>query len=256
MSTPRVSLLDIWVNKLSGPDIVRIVEDAVDAGGRSIIANHNLNSMYLSRRHPRMREFYAFADFVHIDGMSLVLLGNLFGAALRREHRTTLLDLFPLIAQRAVEQGWRIFYLGSRPGVAERAAARLRQQYPSLQIKTHHGHFDADQDSVDNRNVLAEIEAYGPHVLCVGMGMPRQEIWILENQKRLRANAVLTTGALMDYIAGEAPVPPRWLGSLYLEWLYRLLSEPRRLWRRYLVEPWFVAGHIVRHYARQGRRHE
>jgi N-acetylglucosaminyldiphosphoundecaprenol N-acetyl-beta-D-mannosaminyltransferase len=94
---------------------------------------------------------------------------------------------------------------------------------------------------------MAQINAYAPHVLFVGMGMPRQEIWILDNQTSLNANAILPAGALMDYMAGEIPTPPRWLASLYLEWLYRLISEPARLWRRYLVEPWFVLGQVLRH---------
>jgi N-acetylglucosaminyldiphosphoundecaprenol N-acetyl-beta-D-mannosaminyltransferase len=70
------------------------------------------------------------------------------------------------------------------------------------------------------------------------MGMPRQEWWILDNLDRISANIVLQAGACFDYVAGEVPLPPRWMGQLGLEWLYRLVSEPGRLWRRYLVEPW------------------
>jgi N-acetylglucosaminyldiphosphoundecaprenol N-acetyl-beta-D-mannosaminyltransferase len=78
------------------------------------------------------------------------------------------------------------------------------------------------------------------------MGMPRQEIWVLNNLEKLHAKVILTCGACMDYIAGEIPTPPRWMGRVGLEWLYRLLSEPGRLWKRYLVEPWFLGGLLVR----------
>jgi N-acetylglucosaminyldiphosphoundecaprenol N-acetyl-beta-D-mannosaminyltransferase len=244
---PWIPLLDMRINRFSDPDIVQLVVDAVQNGGRHVIGNHNLNSMYLWYHEPRMREFYAIADYIHIDGMSLVLLGNLLGVPLRRRHRATSLDFFPLLAEQAVERGWRLFYLGSRPGVAAKAADSLRQQYPGLQIQTQHGHFDATRDSEESRSVLAEINAYAPHILFVGMGMPRQEIWIFENQQYLHANAIFPTGALMDYLAGEIPTAPRWLASLYLEWLYRLVSEPGRLWRRYLLEPWFVVGQVLRH---------
>jgi len=74
------------------------------------------------------------------------------------------------------------------------------------------------------------------------MGMPLQENWILDNLPDLEADVILPSGACFDYLAGEIPIPPRWMGRVGLEWLYRLGSEPRRLWRRYLVEPWFVAG--------------
>lgn len=248
------SLLDLRINKFSDSDIVRLVMDVVQNGQHSVIANQNLHSMYLWYHEPRMREFYALADYIHIDGMSLIWLGNMVGIPLKRQDRATSLDFFPLLAEQAVEHGWRIFYLGSKPGVAERAAAALRKRYPGLQIQTHHGHFDRDRAGEENRKILAQINAYTPHILFVGMGMPRQEIWILDNQADLSANAIFPAGALMDYMAGEIPTAPRWLASLYLEWLYRLISEPARLWRRYLVEPWFVLGQVLRHQFKFRRR--
>jgi N-acetylglucosaminyldiphosphoundecaprenol N-acetyl-beta-D-mannosaminyltransferase len=242
------SLLDFRINKFSDSDIVRLVTDAIQSDKHSVIANHNLHSMYLWYHGSRMREFYALADYIHIDGMALVLLGNVVGVPLKRENRATSLDFFPLLAKQAVDHGWRIFYLGSRPGVADKAAVRLRKRYPGLQIQTRSGHFDPAKAGEDNRNVLAKINAYAPHILFVGMGMPRQEIWILENQRDIQANAIFPAGALMDYLAGEIPTAPRWIASIYLEWLYRLVSEPKRLWRRYLVEPWFVLGQVVKYY--------
>ena len=243
---PFFSLLGLRVNKLSGRDLVRVVTDVVQAGGNSVIANHNLHSLYLWYHEPKMRAFYAAADIIHIDGMSLVCLGNILGLPLKRRDRTTFLDLFPLLVEQAVEQDWRIFYLGSKPGVTERAAAVLRKQYPTLQIQAHHGHFNPDRAGEENQKILKQINDYAPHILFVGMGMPRQETWILEYRNDLTVNAIFPAGALMDYLAGEIPTPPRWLGSFYLEWLYRLLSEPTRLWRRYLVEPWFVLGQVLR----------
>ncbi len=109
-----------------------------------------------------------------------------------------------------------------------------------MQIATAHGYFDVRSDSQENRAVLEMINAYQPHVLMMGMGMPRQEHWVLDNLEHISANAILTAGAAIDYVAGAVPTPPRWAGRLGLEWLFRLLAEPKRLWRRYLVEPWFI----------------
>jgi len=195
-----------------------------------------------------MREFYSLTDYNHIDGMSLVLLGRLLGLPLKREHRTGYMDLLPLLAEQAADHGWRIFYLGSRPGMAAKAARILKSRYPGLQIRTHHGHFNAEHSGPENQAVLAEIKAYAPDILMVGMGMPRQEVWVLENQKEITARAVFCCGALMDYVAGEIPTAPRWIGRLGFEWLYRLLSEPARLWRRYLLEPWSVMGRLTQLY--------
>jgi N-acetylglucosaminyldiphosphoundecaprenol N-acetyl-beta-D-mannosaminyltransferase len=253
--TPSVWLMGLRVDPISDSDVVHLVSKAIRSHKNCIIANHNLHSIYLWYHERRMRQFYDGAEYVHIDGMFLILLANMLGVPLKRENRATSLDFFPILAPLAVKENWRIFYLGSKPGVAARAAAKLEAKYPGLQIRTRHGHFDANLLAKQNREVVEEINAYAPHVLLVGMGMPRQEIWIMENQKDLTANVVFPAGAFMDYMAGEIPTAPRWLASIYLEWMYRLFTEPTRLWRRYLVEPWFVAGQIARYYTGFGRQY-
>jgi N-acetylglucosaminyldiphosphoundecaprenol N-acetyl-beta-D-mannosaminyltransferase len=95
-------------------------------------------------------------------------------------------------------------------------------------------------DSPENKATIDAINTYKPHILMVGMGMPRQEHWIAKNLESIQTNTILTSGACIDYVAGAIPTPPRWMGRMGLEWLYRLFSEPKRLWRRYLIEPWFI----------------
>lgn len=251
-SYPSYQPAGIRVHAMTKFDLVNVVAEAIEKGTRYIIANHNLHGLYCWFHEPKVRKFHESADYTHIDGMSLILLGRVLGLPLKREHRTGYMDLLPVLAQEAAKHGWRIFYLGSKPGVAERAAAKLRKQYVGLHICTRHGHFDPDNAGKDNQEVLADINSYTPHILLVGMGMPRQETWIFENRNQISTNAVFCCGALMDYVAGEIPTPPRWIGMLGFEWLLRLASEPSRLWRRYLVEPWSVLGHIARYYLRYG----
>jgi N-acetylglucosaminyldiphosphoundecaprenol N-acetyl-beta-D-mannosaminyltransferase len=248
------SLLGIRVDTLDRSGIVRAVADSIASGKRSVIANHNMHSLFMYYHDAKVREFFSVAEYIHIDGMSLVMIGRMMGMPLKREHRTTYLDLLPAVASEAAKCGWRIFFLGSKPNVGARAAVALRNEYPGLQIRTHHGHFNPDRWGKENQSVLAEINAYAPHILVVGMGMPRQELWILENRQTLQANVILPGGAIMDYIAGAVPTPPRWLGPLGLEWFYRLLTEPARLSRRYLLEPWFVLGKIAGQYLRGGQQ--
>ena len=96
-----------------------------------------------------------------------------------------------------------------------------------------------------NAAVVEHINRFQPHILIVGMGMGRQEHWISGNRKILRTNCIGTCGACMEYFAGAVPTAPRWLGPLGLEWLYRLLSDPKRFWMRYLIEPWIVAWFLL-----------
>jgi N-acetylglucosaminyldiphosphoundecaprenol N-acetyl-beta-D-mannosaminyltransferase len=256
--TPCFDLLGIRIHALSERELVDCVSKAIAGPTRCIIGNHNLHSLYMWFHEPRMREFYALADYTHIDGMLLVILGRLLGLPVKREHRTTYVDFLPNLAAEAAHREWRIFYLGSKPGVAEKAAGILRERYRGLQIRSHHGHFDARTGSLENQAILEKIKAYSPDILMVGMGMPRQEVWILENRKEIVARAVFCSGAAMDYVAGEISTPPRWMGRLGFEWLYRLVSEPNRLWRRYLIEPWSVMVRLTQLYlsSSHSRSHE
>lgn len=245
-------LLGIRLHAMTKRDLVDAAAEAVDHRARCIIGHHNMHSLYLWCHEPKMREFYSRADYTNIDGMPLVLMGRLFRLPLNSEHRMNYIDLLPLLAEEAVRCQWRLFYLGSRPGVAERAARILQTRYPGLLISTRDGYFDTDRSGKDNQGVLAEIRDYAPDILMVGMGMPRQETWIVENQEDIAAHAILCCGGVMDLVAGEIPTAPRWLGPLCLEWLYRLLSEPARLWRRYLVEPWLILIYMAIRYLRKG----
>ncbi len=234
----RVSLLGVTITPLSAGGLNQLVAEAIAGGHRRVIANHNLHSIHLFHRDPRMRELYARAHAIHADGMPLVLWSRVLGHRVDRQHRTTSLDWHEPLAREGADRRWGFFLLGATSQVAERAAWELLRRFPGLRVAAHHGYFDASLDAKTNTDVLDRIETFGTQVLMVGMGMPRQEHWILENLDRIHANVIFPVGGLFDYLAGTVPTPPRWLGRLGLEWAFRLAAEPRRLWRRYLLEPW------------------
>jgi N-acetylglucosaminyldiphosphoundecaprenol N-acetyl-beta-D-mannosaminyltransferase len=246
VDSSRYRLLNIEVNALTIRDLNALVRAAIEEENQRVIAHHNLHSTYLYYRTPKMRALYRRADYVHIDGMSLVYLGQLLGLPVERRHRVTYVDwIHPLLRTIADGQS-KLFYLGARPQVVATGAERIREKYPDLDLEYHHGYFDRTPGSRENQSVVAAINAFAPDVLMVGMGMPRQEEWIIDNIDQIGAHVILPTGACIDYIAGATPVPPRWMGRLGLEWFYRLLQEPRRLWRRNFVEPWPVLLRFVR----------
>jgi N-acetylglucosaminyldiphosphoundecaprenol N-acetyl-beta-D-mannosaminyltransferase len=145
-------------------------------------------------------------------------------------------------------RGYRIFLLGTEQVIVERAAERLRVRFPGLEVAAHHGFFDLD--GAENAAVLERIAAFAPHVVLVGMGMPRQERWIARNAPALEANVTMSVGALFDYLAERVARGPRWLTDNGFEWVCRLWYEPRRLWRRYLLgNPrflWLIARQRLR----------
>ncbi len=240
-ATGTVAFLGLTLQPKSMPEMNELVEQGIRERQKWIIANHNLHSVYLFHRHARLREFYSQAHWTYLDGMPLVALGRLYGYPLQRGQRVTNADWTGPLMELAAGRGWRVFNLGSLKHVAEEAARKLRELYPALQLEVSDGYFDARRDSAENEALVQRINAYRPDLLMVGMGMPRQEFWTQENFARLDARVILSSnGAAFDYLAGAVPTPPRWSGRIGLEWLFRLVNEPRRLFSRYLMEPWYI----------------
>jgi len=232
----RISLLQAEVDITTIEELNNFIMDAILFDRKIIIGGQNLHGIYLNRLDQKRKQFLNTAQVIRIDGMPLIYWGKLLGYPLEKRNRVTYLDWIWPLCQEINQNRWRLFYLGAKPGIAEKAASIIKSNYPNLEIQTHHGYFT----SRENIQVLEKINAFKPNILMVGMGMPRQEHWVLDNLERIEANAILTAGACFDYIAGAIPTPPRWMGQIGLEWLYRLLSEPSRLAKRYLYEPWFL----------------
>jgi N-acetylglucosaminyldiphosphoundecaprenol N-acetyl-beta-D-mannosaminyltransferase len=230
------------VDLVTSEGVLNFVTAAAEGGRRAIVANHNLHSICLTRKDPGMAAFFDQADLIEIDSMPMVYWARLLGLPTSPANRCTYLDWRDGFWRLASDRSWRIFFLGAEPGVAETAARRMSQAWPGVQIASHHGYFDKTQGSAENQAVIDAINMFQPHVILVGMGMPIQELWVAENAEALQRGVILTVGAAFDYEAGIQGAAPRFLGELCLEWLYRLVHQPRRLAHRYLIEPWSLIG--------------
>ncbi|MDI1365493.1 MAG: WecB/TagA/CpsF family glycosyltransferase [bacterium] len=239
----RVRLLGETMDLVRHEEVFHFVAARLNRGVSSIIANHNLHSLYLARRNAEVRSFFTAADLVEVDSTPLLAWARVIGRSSRQFHRCTYLDWRDFFWERAQTEGWRVFFVGGEPGVAETAREAILADWPGVTLQTHHGYFDASPGSDENAAVVEAINAYRPHILLVGMGMPRQEIWLLENHAAITAPcAHFTVGGAFDYEAGVQKAAPRWMGQMGVEWLFRLLADPTRLFSRYCVEPWFLIG--------------
>ena len=241
----RVRLLGQPMDLVRPEEVLHHVDAWVTEGRKALVANHNLNSLNLIRRNPAMAAFYDRADLVEVDSTPLIAFARMLGVHGRAFHRCTYLDWRDHFWSLADRKGWRVLYLGGAPGVGETARQRLTTLYPGTTIAVRDGYFDAAPGSAGTASVLAEIAAFKPHILFVGMGMPRQEVWIGQNLDALPDSVIFSVGAAFDYEAGVQSAAPRWMGPLGIEWLYRLVKDPQRLARRYLIEPWGLADLIV-----------
>lgn len=168
------------------------------------------------------------ADLVVADGIGLVIGSKMKACPLAE--RVTGFDLSIYLLELAAEENMKIFFLGAKPGVAETAAARVKEKYGDIVAGVHHGYFKSDEDVVDR------IERSGAEILFVGLGFPKQERFILRNQDRLKSVRVaIGNGGVLDVLAGEAKRAPEVFIRYNLEWLYRLMKNPSRLSRQMAI---------------------
>jgi N-acetylglucosaminyldiphosphoundecaprenol N-acetyl-beta-D-mannosaminyltransferase len=238
----RLRLLGGAVDRVTRDEVMGFVAEAVVAGRKCIIGNQNLHSLFLGRGDGAMSAFFDSAELIQIDSTPMLAWGRVLGRKLSHEHRSTYLDWRDRFWRQASEKGWRVFCLGATDDVNRAAIANLAREWPGACIAGQHGYFDRARDSDQNRAVVRLINAFRPDILFVGMGMPLQERWIVENFPALVSGVCLSIGAAFDYEAGAQVPAPRRLGALGLEWLFRLAHDPRRLSRRYLIEPWALIG--------------
>ena len=222
------------MNPVTVEGLHREVGRLIRSGNRGSVLNVNVQCLNLCYEDPELRRFLNCADVIFCDGAGVMLAARLLGR--RIPERITYADWAWRLAAFADAEGFSVYLLGARPGVTQEAARRLQARYPDLEIVgVHHGFFDHAAGSLENEAVVREINDARPDILLAGMGMPLQEYWLMENRDRLQAGVALTGGAVFDYVSGGLRRGPRVLTHSGFEWLARLLVEPRRLWRRYLI---------------------
>jgi N-acetylglucosaminyldiphosphoundecaprenol N-acetyl-beta-D-mannosaminyltransferase len=218
--------IDNWSMAEAVADVVR------SAGGESPTQYCFLNAdcVNIAHRDAEYRGVLRAAPRVFADGIGLKLAGRWLGRDIRQNLCGT--DLFPLLCEAIQHTPHGLFLLGARPGVAEAVARWVRERYPGAQVRGwRDGYFTAEEEP----RVLGEIAGSGADILLVAFGAPRQDIWLARNLAASGCRVGMGVGGLFDFYSGRIPRAPQWMRELCLEWLYRLLREPGRLWRRYVV---------------------
>jgi N-acetylglucosaminyldiphosphoundecaprenol N-acetyl-beta-D-mannosaminyltransferase len=229
-----VSVLGIPVTSATPTRLHELISRIIERNQRALILNVNINCINLACEQPWLHAFLNDAELVFCDGAGVALGIRILGHSV--SHRITYADWIWQLAEYVEMRGYTVCFVGARPDVAQRAARRLRDRFPGLRIDgVHHGHFDLKLGSEENERVVRKINEIKPNILLVGLGMPTQERWLMENWDRLDANVALTGGAVFDYVSGNLRRAPSWMTDHGMEWIGRLIVEPRRLWRRYVI---------------------
>lgn len=203
------------------------------------VVTPNVDHVVLYQQSEALRRAYAEARLVLADGAPVVAASRLLGRGI--PERVAGSDLVPQLFSEACWQrtGVRVYLLGGAPGVAQRAAENIEATWPEIEVVGMASPpLGFERDAQLNADLVADINACQPDLLLVGLGAPKQEVWIHRHHAELTVSVALCIGATIDFLAGERSRAPRWMRRAGLEWLFRVLIEPRRLGRRYARDAW------------------
>lgn len=234
----QVRFGEVWVDAITREQAFDILRHLVTHGGGAVYTP-NVDHVVLAERDARLRVAYSRASLCLADGAPIVWSAPLLGCAIPEKLSGS--DLALPIARLAGEMGWRLYLLGGAPGVAAAAATRFREECGALVVGVDDAMVHLDGDLASERAIVDRITAARPHLVFVALGAPKQELWIDRHLDEIRPAVAIGVGASLDFVAGHVQRAPAWMSRIGAEWVFRLLQEPRRLWRRYLIQdPQFV----------------
>ncbi|MBN2191287.1 MAG: WecB/TagA/CpsF family glycosyltransferase [Polyangiaceae bacterium] len=251
----RVALMGVPIDPV---DMTGAVDRVFDWAGKErgdecrFVVTPNVNHLVMLEHHVGLRDAYLHASLVVVDGAPLVWSAALLGVSL--PGRVAGSDLVPGLFAAARDRGPITTYLlGAAPGVAETAAVKIRGRFPGVEVVgTYSPPMGFEHDPEENARILSRIDAARPDLLVVGLGAPKQEVWVDQHRHEIAAKVALCVGATIDFLAEVQPRAPVWMRSVGLEWAFRVAREPGRLTKRYLRDGWRFPGLLLR--AMRGRR--
>ncbi len=226
----RLQIAGIGIDNLSQTEALHHIEGLLLQGGTHYMAVVNAAKLVAATRDARLRKILLDADLVTADGMSVVWASKGLGQPLKE--RVTGIDLFAKLVARAAACGWSAYFFGAQQHVVQRLVNQLTRQHPDLQVAGYRNGYFSPTEAQAIAEAIKESRA---DLLFVALGSPAQEYWISAHLAQTAVKFALGVGGSFDHLSGLATRAPLWMQRSGLEWLHRLLQEPTRLWRRYLI---------------------
>lgn len=230
----RLRLGEVPIDVLTFAGALEAIEALVTAGRGGYVVTPNVDHVVLADANAAFRDSYTHASLSLVDGQPLVWASRLLGVRLPEKISGS--DLILPLMELAARKQWRVYLMGAAEGVAQLAAEQLRSRYGTNVVGCDAPRVSVDPEASQNAAPLAKIKAAKPDLVLVALGAPKQEIWMHRCLPQYAPAVALGIGAGLDFIAGTVTRAPPWVARAGLEWAYRLSHEPRRLWRRYLVD--------------------
>lgn len=230
----KQKLLNTYVNNLNMDETISEIERLISEKRKSYVVAINVDVVIKMETDQYLKEITDNAALTLVDGKPLVWIAKLFKPVKAKISGS---DLVPVLCEKAAQKGYSIFILGGKYGVAEQAKAKLEEKYPDIDIAGVYAPplgFENNKEELDYIN--KKISDCNPDLLIVCFGCPKQEKYIYENIDNYKATVSICAGATVDFLAGNIKRAPKWMSEHGLEWFYRFLQEPKRLFRRYFID--------------------
>jgi N-acetylglucosaminyldiphosphoundecaprenol N-acetyl-beta-D-mannosaminyltransferase len=229
-ATATIEILGVPVARLTAAEALQRIEGLYERDKPALVAYVNAHTLNLASRDAGYRAVLDKSDLILNDGAGVGLAARMQGKSFPENLNGS--DFNPRIVELAAAKGWALYLLGAGAGVAERAGEELARRYPGLKVVgSHEGYFSSDEGP----KIAQAIKDSGANIVMVAMGNPLQELWLSRHLEETGARIGIGVGAFFDFTVGVVPRAPAWMNKLGIEWIYRLLQEPGRMWRRYIV---------------------
>lgn len=231
----RVRILNIEVDNVNMEESIKIIEKLILKNDNSYVVTPNVDHIVKLEHDDEFKKAYENADLILADGMPLIWISKLLRTPLKEKVSGS--DIFPNICKLASEKGYKIFLLGAAEGVALKASENLKVKYSNLNIVgCYSPNYGFEKDKEEIKKIINLINISKPDILIVGLGAPKQEKFIFNYKDKLNVPISLGLGASIDFEAGNIKRAPKWMQKIGTEWLYRLIKEPKRMYKRYLID--------------------
>lgn len=231
----RFRFMNIPIDNLTMSETLEAIDELIQRRKPSYVVTPNVDHIVKLEKDEKLRKVYKKASLILTDGKPLLWISKIYGTPIKEKVSGS--DLFPLLCEISAKKGYRLFFLGAAEGVAKKAAENLEKKYKGLNVVgTYSPPYGFEKNSFELQKINDIIKNSNPDILIVGLGCPKQEYFMYDNCDLLNVPVSLGVGASLDFEAGNVKRAPRWMSNCGLEWLYRLIQDPKRLIKRYLVD--------------------
>lgn len=228
-------LLNTYVNNVNMAETVEAIESMIVDGDKHYVVAINVDVVMKIEEDAYLKEITDKADMVLVDGKPLVWIANLHKHPIKAKISGS--DLVPLLCEVAADKGYSVFIIGGKDGIAEQAKQKLEEKHPTINVVgTYAPPFGFEKDEEELKKINKMITDAHPDLLIACFGCPKQEKWIYENYHKYNARVSVCAGATVDFLAGNVNRAPKWMSECGLEWFYRFLQEPKRMFKRYFID--------------------